>query len=58
MAVVKEYVTETGVTIRFHDDEYRDKTPEELKAVRDEMNRVASELLYKAMAKKAEEQTA
>ena len=52
MAVVKEYQNKYGATIKINDAAYRDKTPEELQKVKDNINRTATRLLYAQMEKK------
>lgn len=47
MAVVKEWTTEEGTVIKINNDEFKDKTPEEMQAAYDHINKVASMLLYK-----------
>ncbi len=39
--IVSTYTTKNGVTIRFLDDGYRDRTPEQLERVREEIRRTA-----------------
>lgn len=47
MAIVKEYTTKEGTVIKFNDECYKDKTPEEMKEAYNNINKVASMLLYK-----------
>lgn len=54
MAIVKEYTTPEETTIRFNDEAYRDKTPEELEAVMENIRRTAYEVLVEALEMKAE----
>lgn len=54
MAVVKEMVTSKGVHIRFLDDDYRDKTPEELEAVKREAQRTAWRIAENVMLRRVE----
>ncbi len=58
MAVVKEYISEGGATIRIHDDAYRDKTPEELAAILKNINEVACRCLMAELERRAQEETA
>lgn len=46
MAIVKEYKNKHGATIRIDDAAYRDKSPEELQKVRDNINKTATRLIY------------
>ena len=45
MAIVKEYKTASGVTIKFNDAAYADKSEEEKKKLREEINRTISRIL-------------
>ena len=45
MAIIKEWKTEHGATIRINDAAYRDKTPEELQKLREYANETAYRLL-------------
>lgn len=47
MAVVREYTTKEGTVVKFNDECYRDKTPEQMQAEYDNLNKVISMLLYK-----------
>lgn len=48
MALVKEYSTKDGTVIKFNDEFYRGKTPEEMQEEYNNINKVISILLYKA----------
>ncbi|WP_324825111.1 hypothetical protein [Sinanaerobacter sp. ZZT-01] len=54
MAVVMEYTTSDGTTIKINDEAYRDKTEEELQRVRENIHRVASRLFYDSMCSERE----
>ena len=47
MAIVKEYKTAKGVTIKFNDAAYADKSEEERQKLREEVDRVISAILLK-----------
>lgn len=47
MAIVKEYKTAKGVTIRFNDAVYADKSEEERQKLREEVDRAISAILLK-----------
>lgn len=47
MAIVKEYKTAKGVTIRFNDAAYADKSEEERQKLRENLNIVISQILSK-----------
>lgn len=57
MSIVKEYRAESGAVIRFHDDAYRDKTPEELAAIQENINLTASRCLMAELDRRAQEET-
>ena len=42
MAIVMEYTTEEGTIVKVNDEAYRDKTPEEMQAGYDNINKVIS----------------
>lgn len=50
MAVVKEYTTKEGTVVKFNDEAYRDKTPEEMQAAYDNINKVASLIINRRLA--------
>lgn len=54
MAIVKEWKTEHGATIRINDAAYRDKTPEELEKRKAHANATICRLLREQMMEKAE----
>lgn len=58
MAIVKEYVTPSGVTIKINDECYRDKTPEEIQKALDHISETASRLLYEQALRHAREKAA
>lgn len=45
MAIVMEYKTANGVTIKFNDAAYADKTEEEKQELREEINKKISQIL-------------
>ncbi|WP_160201881.1 MULTISPECIES: hypothetical protein [Anaerotruncus] len=45
MAIIKEYKTAKGVIIRFNDAAYADKTEEEKQKLRENVNKVISQIL-------------
>lgn len=59
MAVVAEFKTSKGVTIRILDDAYKDKTPEELARIRREAQvtawRIAEAKARRALQKKGDQ---
>lgn len=55
MAIVKEYTTPKGSTIKFNDEAYRDQTPEEKAAVIENIERTAYRCLMNDLARKAEQ---
>lgn len=44
MALIKEYTTPEGTTIQFFDDNFKDKTEEELRAADENVIKVAQQL--------------
>ena len=46
MAIIKEHKTAKGVTIRFNDAAYADKTEEEKQKLRENVNKVISQILF------------
>ncbi|MCI7301000.1 MAG: hypothetical protein SOR93_14175 [Clostridiales Family XIII bacterium] len=44
--VIKEYKNKHGATIQIDDAAYRDKSSEELKKVRENINKTATRLMY------------
>lgn len=47
MAIVKEYKTAAGVTIKFNDAAYADKTEAEKQKLREEVNKTISAILQR-----------
>ena len=47
MAIVMEYKTAKGVTIKFNDAAYADKSEEERQKLREEVNKTISAILLK-----------
>ncbi|MDD2218244.1 MAG: hypothetical protein PHW03_07675 [Eubacteriales bacterium] len=54
MAVVAEYILDSGVRVKINDESYIDKTPGELKKIKDNINEVASRLIYQNLFKKSQ----
>lgn len=49
MAVVKEYTTKEGTVVKFNDDAFREKTPEEMQQAYENINKVASMIFNKRL---------
>lgn len=56
MAIVKEYKNEYGAIIQIDDSAYRDKTPEELEKVRENIYITANRILYAYAKRKRNEE--
>ena len=57
MAVVAEFKTKKGVTIRILDDAFKDKTPEELAQIRREAQETAWRIQFAKERRRMEKET-
>ncbi len=53
MAVVAEYILDSGARVKINNDAYKDKAPEELEKIKNDLNEVASRLIYQQIYRKA-----